>query len=199
MKKKLFILFPLLLCACGTIFNGSTQTITFDSNVKDVKIYVNGQQMCNQVPCSIDVERASSPLIVMAKSDGYKDGVANVKSKINPTAWFNILWLYGSFSAATTDYAMGGLWKYTQDGVYINMEPEKMKHAEVKKFRKDSLIRAFSLYNYKDLQAEAAAHRKGEYVQALSELSGVPADKLKPIIMKSQTEVSLAHNLTGIN
>lgn len=198
MKKYLF-LFPLLFGACGTIFNGSTQTITFDSNVKDVKVYVNGQQVCNQVPCSIDVDRASSPLIVMAKRDGYEDGMSNIKSKINPTAWFNILWLYGSFSAATTDYAMGGLWKYTQDGVYINMEPKNMKRAETKKFRKDSLTRAFTLYNYKDLKMEAATHQNGEYTQALSQLTGLPSDELHPIIINARTEVKLAHALTGIN
>ncbi len=198
MKKILFIL-PLLLTACGTIFSGSTQTISFDSNVKDVKIYVNGQQVCTQVPCSIDVDRESSPLIVMAKRDGYKDGMANIKSKINPTAWFNVLWLYGSFSAATTDYAMGGLWKYTQDGVYINMELENMKHAELQKFRKNSQIRAFSLFNYKDLQMEAALHQNGEYTKALSELTGLSAKELHPTIIESRTEVSLAHNLTGLN
>jgi len=197
--KKIFLILPILLGACGTIFSGSTQTISFDSNVKDVKVYVNGQQVCNQVPCSIDVDRESSPLIVMAKRDGYKDGMANVKSKINPTAWFNILWLYGSFSAATTDYAMGGLWKYTQDGVYINMEPENMQQAEAKQFRKDSKIRAFSLYNFKDLQMEAALHQNGEYTRALAELTNLNPNKLHALIAKSQTEVALAHRLTAVN
>ncbi|MBR1841131.1 MAG: PEGA domain-containing protein [Alphaproteobacteria bacterium] len=196
--KKFLLLLPILLSACGTIFSGSTQTISFDSNVKDVKVYVNGQQVCNQVPCSVDVDRASSPLIVMAKREGYKDGMANIKSKINSTAWFNILWLYGSFSAATTDYAMGGLWKYTQDGVYINMEPEKLKHAERQKFSQESQIRAFSLYNYKDLRIEAATGENGEYMQTLSYMTGLSPEELRPMVMKSKTEVSLAHNLTGI-
>ena len=196
--KKYLLLFPILLSACGTIFNGSTQTITFDSNVKDVNVYVNGQQVCTQVPCSVDVDRASSPLIVMAKREGYKDGMASVKSKINPTAWFNILWLYGSFSGATTDYAMGGLWKYTQDGVYINMEPENMKKAEREKFGKESVIRAFSLYNYKDLKMEAASGQNGEYTQALSQLTGLSFAELNPIVKNAHTEVSLAHNLSGV-
>lgn len=196
--KKFLLLFPILLSACGTIFNGTTQTITFDSNIKDVKVYVNGQQVCNQVPCSVDVDRASSPLIIMAKRDGYKDGMASIKSKINSTAWFDILWLYGSFSAATTDYAMGGLWKYTQDGVYINMEPENMKRAEAQRFGKDSQIRAFSLYNFKDLQLEAAMHQNGNYTKALANLTGRNIEELHPLVMKAQTEVALAHNLTGL-
>lgn len=196
--KKIILILPILLSACGTIFSGTTQTISFDSNVKDVKVYVNGQQVCNQVPCSLDVDRESSPLIIMAKRDGYKDGMANIKSKINPTAWVNVLWLYGSFSAATTDYAMGGLWKYTQDGVYINMEPENMKHAEKQKFGKESMIRAFSLYNYKDLKKETAAHENGEYIQALSQLTELSPTELYPVIDKSDTEVNLAHILTGI-
>ena len=192
--KKIFLILPILLSACGTIFNGTTQTMTFDSNVKDVKIYVNNQLICSQTPCTIDVDRESSTMIVTAKKEGYKDGLVNVKSKINGTTWFNILFSYGF----TTDFAMGGMWKYTQDGVYINMEPENMKHAEKQKFGKESMIRAFSLYNYEDLKKETAAHENGEYIQALSQLTELSPTELYPVIDKSVTEVNLAHVLTGI-
>ncbi len=193
--KKIFLILPILLSACGTIFNGTTQTMTFDSNVKDVKIYVNNQLICSQTPCTIDVDRESSTMIVTAKKEGYKDGLVNVKSKINGTTWFNILFSYGF----TTDFAMGGMWKYTQDGVYINMEPENMQQAEAKQFRKDSKIRAFSLYNFKDLQLEAATHKKGEYTKALAELTNLNPDDLHSLIAASQTEVALAHRLTAVN
>lgn len=193
--KKYLLLFPILLSACGTIFSGTTQTITFDSNVKDIKVYVNGQQVCNQVPCSIDVDRESSSLIITAKKEGYKDNLTNIKSKVNGITWFNLLFSYGF----TTDFAMGGMWKYTQDGVYINMEPENIKHADARKFHKDTLTRAFSLYNYKDLKMEAAAHKNGEYTQTLSLLTNLSSDELHPIIQNAHTEVSLAHKLTDIN
>lgn len=37
--KKSVLLSVLVLTACGTIFSGSTQQLTFDSNVKNINIY----------------------------------------------------------------------------------------------------------------------------------------------------------------
>ena len=48
----------LLLGACGTIFSGSSQTITFDSNIKEnIDIYANGALVCTKTPCVVDIDR----------------------------------------------------------------------------------------------------------------------------------------------
>ena len=41
--KKSVLLSVLVLTACGTIFSGSTQQLTFDSNEKNINIYANGK------------------------------------------------------------------------------------------------------------------------------------------------------------
>ena len=45
-KTKIAVTLTVLLSACSTIFSGSSQTITFDSNVKEnIEIYVNNKKI----------------------------------------------------------------------------------------------------------------------------------------------------------
>ena len=48
--KKLTFPFLLLSAACGTIVGGTSQDISFDSNVKGVKIFIDGVEVC-KTPC----------------------------------------------------------------------------------------------------------------------------------------------------
>jgi hypothetical protein len=90
------------------------------------------------------------------------------------------------------------MWKYTQDGVYINMEPKNMKKAEALQFKQESQIRHFSLLNYPELKIEAAGNKQGEYIESLAVMSATNPQNLKLVINNSKDEVDLAHKLTGI-
>ncbi len=184
--KKLALMSVLLLSACGTIFSGSTQTITFDSNVRNINIYANGALVCTSTPCTVDVDRSSAPLLIMAKAHGYEDSISQVKSKINTVSWWN---LSGAYSW-TTDFATDAMWKYTRSGIYINMRPHNMKRADAEQFNKEANIKAFALFNYAEIKIQ-----NPEYLTALSTLTGKNQEELKTIIAKSNTEVELANNL----
>lgn len=191
--KKLFYLSLFLLSACGTVFSGTTQDLSIDSNVKDVSVYLDGAFVC-KTPCIYPVERASGSISVVGKKKGYEDVGMAVKTKINPVAWANLIMPY----SWTTDIISGGAWKYRQDGVYLNMEPVNMKQAEALQFKKDSTVRRFSLMNYGELKIEATKKYPDEYLTALSELSGQKVETLVDVINSSPDEVSLAHKLTAI-
>lgn len=185
--KKIILLSTILLAACGTIFSGTTQKITFDSNIRrNIEIYANGALVCSSTPCVVDVDRSQSSLIVMAKAEGYEDSISQIKSKINNVSWWNTICL----DSWTTDFATGGMWKYTRDGVYINMRPKGMRRVEAQKFTKEANIKHFALFNYSELKIG-----NKEYMEALSKLTGKDNDTLEKIIAKSNTEVELAHNL----
>lgn len=186
--KKIVLLLPILaLVGCGTVFSGSTQKITFDSNLrKNIEIYANGALVCTSTPCVVDIDRSSSAMTIMAKAEGYEDSMGQVKTKINPASWGNLLSPY----SWTTDFATSSMWKYTRDGVYINMRPKRMIRADREKFERDSKIKHFALYNYGEIKSE-----NPEYLQALSTLTDKEEKELKKIITKSNTEVELAHNL----
>lgn len=194
MKKTVIALSVLAVSACGTVFSGSSQSLHFESNVKDVRVYANGALICSQMPCRADIDRASGALTIIAKADGYEDNIQQVKTRINPVSWGNLLSAY----SWTTDFAMGSMWKYSQDGIYINMKKEKRYKVADAAFVKDSKIRHFAVHNYSALQLEATKGVKGEYLTALESLSGRDAAVLAEIVKEASTEGNLANNLTII-
>ncbi len=130
----------------------------------------------------------------MGKKAGYEDVVIPLKSKINPVAWGNITFVY----SWTTDVVSGGAWKYTRDGVYLNMEKKNMQKAEMEKFRLDSKIRHFTLMNYNQLQLEAASRNNGQYTASLSKLSGIPSAKIQQALLSSPREVAAVEKIMEI-
>lgn len=179
----------LLLGACGTIFSGSTQTISFDSNIKEnIDIYANGALVCTKTPCVVDIDRGSAPLTIIAKAKGYEDSVMQDKAKINTVSWGNLLSVY----SWTTDFATSSMWKYSESGVYINMRKKDMTTAELNKYNKDAKIKAFALYNFAELKLNNL-----EYTLALQELTAKNSQDLAAVIKQADTEVELANALVN--
>ena len=179
----------LLLGACGTIFSGSSQTITFDSNIKEnIDIYANGALVCTKTPCVVDIDRGSAPLTIIAKAKGYEDSVMQDKTKINTFSWGNLLSVY----SWTTDFATSSMWKYSESGIYINMRKKDMTTAELNKYNKDAKIKAFALYNFAELKLN-----NPEYTLALQELTAKNSQDLAAVIKQADTEVELANTLVN--
>ena len=157
----------LLLGACGTIFSGSSQTITFDSNIKEnIDIYANGALVCTKTPCVVDIDRGSAPLTIIAKAKGYEDSVMQDKAKINTFSWGNLLSVY----SWTTD----------------------MTTAELNKYNKDAKIKAFALYNFAELKLN-----NPEYTLALQELTAKSSQELADTVKQADTEIELANALVN--
>ncbi len=191
MMKYIPFFSVLLLSACCTMFSSSSQSITFDSNVKErIQIYADGALVCNKTPCVVEIDRHSGPMNIVAKAKGYEDTIMQNKSKLNPVFWANVLFIYPTSS--TTDFATNAMWKYSQDGIYINMEKKGMNVAEKAKFNKDSRIRHYVLYSYAEIKIG-----NPEYMKALMNLTGMEKVELNRIIASSLTEVELANNLTN--
>ena len=189
--KKYGLLSVLLLTACGTVFSGTTQDISIDSNIRDVSVFIDGAFVCS-TPCVFPAERASGSIAIVGKKMGYKDIGISLKSQINPVAIGNLFFVY----SWTTDLIDGAAWKYRQDGVYLNMEPIRYNYySEQQKFKSDSQIRRFSLFNYPQLKIEASAGISGEYIKSLSALTNMPNQVLITKINSADNEVSLAHSL----
>ena len=191
MRKKISLLSVLALCACGTIFNGGTQDISFDSNIKDVEIYINGMKIC-KTPCVYPMERSSSSFVVVAKKKGYEDQQQIMKSSFSNASILNLTF----WPSWLTDVASGGMWRYSREGIYIDME-KTTKQAELQ-IKKDVATRRFALLNYGELKIEAAKNQSGDYITALSSLSGISEKNLISVINDTSGEVKLAHRLTNI-
>ena len=193
MKK--YLLFSLiLLSACETLFSGTNQDVSFDSNIKGVKIFVDGMEIC-QTPCVYPLERKSSSTVIVAKKSGYEKKQMVLRSSLNRIAILNLTF----WPSWLTDVATGGMWQYSRNGVYIDMERSNLKQAEITKVKQKVAIRRFALFGYDELRIEAASHQEqGEYITALVSLSSQSPQELISIINQSHTAVDLAHKLTNI-
>ncbi len=85
MKKIYLITGVLSLAGCGTVFSGTSQDISFDSNVKEVSVYIDGAFAC-KTPCVYPAERASGSISIVGKKEGYEDLGMALKTQINPAA-----------------------------------------------------------------------------------------------------------------
>ncbi|MBR1648720.1 MAG: PEGA domain-containing protein [Alphaproteobacteria bacterium] len=192
MKKIYLITATLALAGCGTVFNGTTQDINIDSNVKNVDVYIDGAFVC-KTPCIFPAERSSGSLAIIGKKEGYDDIGISLKSKINTVAIGNLTFVY----SWTTDLADGAVWAYRQDGVYLNMKKKNMTHAEKQEFHRNSQIRRYVLMNYPDLRNEAASKTfDGEYIKGLEKLTAISAQNISEKIILSQNEVHCAEILS---
>ena len=214
MRKLAFLpVLALTLTACGTLFNGSSQDIQFDSNVKGVEIYVNGMKAC-KTPCVYPLDRQSSTTVIVAKKPGYPEQQTILKSELSNVAILNLTF----WPSWLTDVASGGMWKYSRDGIYIEKEGGRYQptyqpnynrgggyrraneyYDQYSKYIPNAKeVRRFSLYNYGELKNEAAGNKAGEYIKTLAALSGKNETDLINTINKASGEVNLAHTLTGI-
>lgn len=164
-----------LLSACGTIFNGSSQKVSFDSNVKNVRIYENGAFLC-MTPCTASIPRGSDSYFLTAKKNGYEDVSLRLASSASAWFWMNIssLGFYGS----TTDFASGGMWKYDRDSVFVEMEKEGGKDVSASR----SQIRKYVLKNYAEIRKEiASGDEDGDYLTELALLTDMSVQEVSAL------------------
>lgn len=179
MKKYLIFAWSLLLSGCGTIFSGTQQSVTINSNVQEAKVYVNGMPSCT-TPCAVNLKRASSNAFIILKKEGYLDVTAPLVSEINPISIINLSNLY----SWTTDYLSGGVWRYSPDAVYVEMEKKQMTQAERGRFKKASEISRFVLFNFHTLKSGSAEH-----LHSLAELSGLKEIRISEILRSCYNEI----------
>ena len=183
MKK--FLLFSLVvLSACGTLFSGTTQEVVFDSNAAGTTVFIDGMEICT-TPCKTTIDRSADAVQLVAKKKGYNDRVMTLRSTVNRTAFFNLT----SWPSWLTDAVSGGVWEYKNNQVYLQMERKGLSAAAQEAFDRESKAKYFALINYDELMIEAAAGKNGEYLQALSALSGQGRDSLSAALLASRGEV----------
>ncbi len=190
--KKTVILSCLMLTACGTIFSGTGQEINFDSNEKDVEVFIDGVRAC-KTPCTYEVDRSMHDLDIVAKKKGFRNQQITLRSNFNKMAVLNLSFL----TNWTTDFAFGGVWEYKRNNVYIDMEKISNQNVSLNNNFAPN-IRRFALFGYDEMKIEAAKNMNGEYISSLAAITKKDDAELIALINQSSSEVELAHKLTGI-
>lgn len=146
---KIISLFSLLLTvsACAWVFDGKKQEMGFDSNEKDVEIFVNGKPVCT-TPCTAEIRRSNEKLRIVAKKDGFDERSLTVEHVTNKTTYFNVSSLGWSWTGFTTDYSSQSIWEYQPDSFYITLVKLPKTQAEKKLYAEQNNIRHFVLTNF---------------------------------------------------
>lgn len=122
MKSKLFILAiasTLFMTSCATIFTGTKDAISFDSNPQGANVYLDGLEVC-KTPCITMVKRSLSDKLAEIKLDGYETRVITLDRKFNTVSIINL----GSLIGWGIDAATGALMKYDKKGYDIELEKD---------------------------------------------------------------------------
>ncbi len=170
MRKNTGLLVCLALLTtsgCASILDGSTQVVSFDSDPKRAKVFVNGVQV-GVTPLSTQVKRSKDTIVVF-KKEGYEDEQIALQTKLNTYFWGNII--TGGFLGSTTDYVSGAIVEYAPNTYHVTLEPINKSDADRKRHSHQKRVRHFILVNYSNLTSDLAKG-EGDYLASLHALLG---------------------------
>jgi hypothetical protein len=119
MKKFIFaLIFSITsLFASATIFHGTTQNISINSDPEGAKVYVDGQLM-GTTPVTLTLKKGKYKTIEIRKKC-YKPVTLTFQKSFDPVAILNIFW-----DLSTTDFLTGALWEYSPNHYFVKLQKE---------------------------------------------------------------------------
>lgn len=175
-KATLFILSGLIACltlnGCASIFTDGEDTVTFNSNVEQTNVFLDGSKIgVTPLTLSLDRQIENRPLKFT------KAGYQTQEMMLGKTFNMNFGMLLDLTGTATTLTPMGvnaltgNMIRYTPTDYHIEMEPEKTGDRRL--FRQRVASMRFAAYNFPDIQKDLVAG-KGEYLDGLNASFQIP-------------------------
>lgn len=85
------MLCSLTFSSCATVFCGTKAQVTFESNVSEATLTIDGRKHKNVTfPYTTDVERGFNETIVKAEAEGYETTMVYVDKVLNPVSIINL-------------------------------------------------------------------------------------------------------------
>ncbi|MFC5193636.1 PEGA domain-containing protein [Algoriphagus aquatilis] len=121
MKKiPLLLVSIILMSGCATIFTGTKDRITFNSNPSGAIIYKDGVELCT-TPCTYKVKRSINDTDIEFKLDGYQTRVITLDKEFNVISIINL----GNLLGWGIDALSGAVMKYDRKTYDITLSPNK--------------------------------------------------------------------------
>ena len=125
MKKKQLltistILIAFFLSSCATLFTGTKDRITFNSNPSGATIYIDGVEQC-KTPCSMKVTRSINDKDVEYRLDGYETRLITLSKEFNVVSVLNL----GNLIGWGVDALSGAVMKYDKKSYDITLDHKK--------------------------------------------------------------------------
>ncbi|WP_151901340.1 PEGA domain-containing protein [Sulfurimonas hydrogeniphila] len=103
----------------ATIFKGTSQAITIDSEPEGAKVYVDGQ-LRGITPLSINMKKSLSTHTFRVVKEGYSPVTRTLEKSYDPVAILNIVW-----DLSTTDMLTGAAFEYSPNNYMVQLEKKK--------------------------------------------------------------------------
>jgi hypothetical protein len=112
-------LFIFLFNGCATLFTGSSDSVTINSDPSGAKAYLNGNFIGN-TPVT-NVLKRDKDYNVVVKKDGYEPANGTISRSFNAVAILNLL----SPLCWIVDVVTGAMWKFDQNAITVTLEKSK--------------------------------------------------------------------------
>jgi uncharacterized protein YceK len=119
----------LILSACSTVLNTTTQNVEITSTPSNAKITIDGKKF-GITPQTVNLERGSNH-VVKLELDGYEAFETQLTRKISTWFWFNIF--NGIVPGMVTDLFTGSMYNLLPDLIGAELQPAKVVESPAKK------------------------------------------------------------------
>lgn len=119
----------LILSACSTVLNTTTQNVEITSTPSNAKITIDGKKF-GITPQTVNLERGSNH-VVKLELDGYEAFETQLTRKISTWFWFNIF--NGIVPGMVTDLFTGSMYNLLPDLIGAELQPAKVVEPPAKK------------------------------------------------------------------
>ena len=117
--KKIFLYlvlpFCLILGACSTVVNSTTQVVEITSNPPNAKLTIDGRQF-GTTPQVVNIERGTNHAVKL-ELPGYTPYEIQLTTKLSNWVWLNVL--NGFIPGFTIDYLNGAMYRLHPDSLNL--------------------------------------------------------------------------------
>jgi len=164
------LLFVLLyLCSCATIFSGTTQMVSINSNVQGATVWLNGQPI-GQTPFMGSIKKNQTNMRVTM--EGYQDSNVYLTSSFAAFP-FLLNFITGGLPGTTTDFATGSVYEYSPSTYYVEMRAGNTSQND---YMEQYEIRRYAMLNLSQIALDSN-EENGEYLLALSDMMSSKMDR----------------------
>lgn len=186
-----------LLSACATIFTGTTDTLTFNSEMSPVKVFIDSEYK-GETPLTVEVGRRVSSLrpVVRFEKNGYTPQEFPLKKTFN---WIAISDITSTIVSGGVDLLTGALMEYNPLIYNVTLLPQAAEKQGP--YKRKILIDQYAIANFSSLMRELAVG-EGTLLKALPEVVLIQdshRDRFTALIGKNRKELmKSAHGLDFI-
>lgn len=145
-KSFVLILTSVLFSSCATLFTGTKDRITFNTEPSGATIYIDGVEQCT-TPCDLRIKRSLNDTDVKIKLDGYETRLITLSKEFNVVSIINL----GNLFGWGIDALSGSVMKFDQKIYDLKLSKDvttSMKKTSQIEIDNDKKV--VSLYVYQD-------------------------------------------------